>query len=147
MVITVSYFAYGRATAIRGELEGSLVLLALALAPAAFLLIAHISGIPSPTLRAFQAVALLVLLALPLGFLAPIFGASAGFAVGIVHTLNRPPFADVVRNRLVAALIALAYTFLLLVTVTPAGVMAGALVPPLMIGFADEYSAWRDSRR
>jgi hypothetical protein len=31
----------------------------------------------------------------------------------------------------------------LLVVATPAGVFTGGLLPLLMLGFADEYTAWR----
>jgi hypothetical protein len=39
------------------------------------------------------------------------------------------------------------YVFFLLLLITPAGVFAGGLVPLLMIGFADEYTAWRAANR
>lgn len=146
IVITVSYFAYGTATSIPGDMDGQLIFFALLLAPVAFLLITHLSGAPEAWKRGLQAVGILVLVALPIGLLAPILGASAGYGAGVIFTLNRPPFASVVRNRVVAVTLTLAYTLLLLVTITPAGVMAGALLPPLMVGFADEFSAWKAAR-
>ena len=39
------------------------------------------------------------------------------------------------------------YVLFLLVVITPAGVFAGALLPLLMLGFADEYTAWRAAQR
>jgi hypothetical protein len=50
------------------------------------------------------------------------------------------------RRRLLAVTFAVAYTFVLLVVATPAGVLTGAVVPILMVGFADEYGAWRWGR-
>lgn len=39
------------------------------------------------------------------------------------------------------------YTLVLLVLVTPAGVFAGGLLPLLLLGFADEFAAWRQAAR
>lgn len=90
--------------------------------------------------------ALLVVLGLVVGLLAPILGAAAGFGAGTALTLNEPDLPNVLRNRMVAVTFAVAYTFLLLLFATPAGVMTGALLPPVIIGFADEFTIWRATR-
>lgn len=117
--------------------------LALATAPFGFVVVGLVSRNHRAPKRVLMAMGLLVVLGLALGLLAPVLGAAAGFGVGIALTLNRPRFPDVMRNRLVAVGVAVAYTLLLLVVATPAGVLTGALVPPIGVGLADEYTAWR----
>lgn len=126
--------------------DGGPLALALALAVVAFLLIAYVSGRDQGWKRAFQATLLVVLLGLPLGLFTRIIGASVGFGVGVVVALNPPRFPNVFRNRLLAVLLAASYAFVLLVSIPPAGVMTGAVLPPLVVGFADEFTAWRASR-
>lgn len=89
---------------------------------------------------------LLVVLGLSIGLIAPVLGAAAGFGVGVALTLNPLDLPDLMRNRLVAVGFAVAYTLLLLIVATPAGVFTGALLPPLIVGLADEFSAWRSAR-
>ncbi len=48
--------------------------------------------------------------------------------------------------RLVAVGLGAAYASVLLFVAPPAGVLAGAIVPTIMVGFADEYGAWRATR-
>jgi hypothetical protein len=47
---------------------------------------------------------------------------------------------------LIGVTFAVAYTTLLLFVAPPAGVLTGAILPTLMVGFADEYGAWRLAR-
>jgi hypothetical protein len=61
-------------------------------------------------------------------------------------TLNRPPVDGVLGWRLAAVALAVVYTLVLLVAITPAGVFTGGLLPLLMLGFADEYAVWREER-
>lgn len=89
----------------------------------------------------------MLLLALPLGLLSRLIGAAAGLAVGVAVVLNPPRLPNVFRNRLLAVLLSVAYAFLLLMVVPPAGVMTGAVLPPLMVGFADEFTARGAARR
>jgi hypothetical protein len=87
---------------------------------------------------------LLVALGLAIGLLSPIIGAAAGFGVGMAITLNMPGFEGQLRRRLVAVGFAIAYMSVMLLLIPPAGVLAGALLPGIMVGFADEYGAWRE---
>lgn len=89
---------------------------------------------------------LLLALGLAFGLLSPIIGAAAGYGVGIAVTLNMPEFEGQLRRRLVGVGFALAYMSVMLVFIPPAGVLAGALLPGIMVGFADEYGAWRESK-
>ncbi|MFP3914045.1 MAG: hypothetical protein ACLFWM_04155 [Actinomycetota bacterium] len=147
VVITFSYFTYAAATAIPGQIDVALTGVALAIAPFAFVAVGFISRNPRAPRRVLRAMGLLLLLGLAGGLLSPILGAAAGFGVGTALTLNEPDHSDVLRNRLVAVGFVAAYMLLLLVVATPAGVMTGALLPPIIIGFADEFTAWRASRR
>jgi hypothetical protein len=88
-----------------------------------------------------------LLLGLGVGLAAPILGATAGFGVGGALTLKPPSdLPEVLRWRLALTAVGVIYTFALLVFVTPAGVFAGGIVPLLLLGFADEFAAWRSSR-
>lgn len=128
-------------------IQPSLVGLAIALAPFAFVVVGFVSRNPRAPKHVLVAMGLLLPVALAVGLLAPVLGASAGFGVGIATVLNRPGLADVMRNRLVGVLLSVLYTFALLVFVTPAGVLTGALLPPIVVGFADEFTAWTSARR
>ena len=91
---------------------------------------------------------LLVALGLAVGLVSPVLGAAAGFGVGAALSLNLPEIPDQMRRRIVAVLLALAYTTVLLLFVSvPAGVLSGAVIPIMMVGFADEYGAWRWARK
>lgn len=120
---------------------------AVALAPFVFVAVAFVSRNPGAPRRVLRAMALLLPIALVGGLLAPITGAAAAFGVGIAVTLHEPGFQDVFRNRMIAVGFAVAYSFLLLVLgATEAGIMTGALLPPIIIGIADEFTVWRASK-
>jgi hypothetical protein len=58
-----------------------------------------------------------------------------------------PEIPNQLRRRLLAVTFAVVYSavFLLFIS-TPAGVLTGAVLPILMVGFADEYGAWKHER-
>lgn len=146
--ILFSYFSYAAAfVAGPGEIEPSidlgLVAIGLALAPVGFIVIGFVSRNPRAPRMVLWSMGLLVVLGLTLGYLNPILGAAGGFGAGAALTLNPPNIPDQLRRRLIGVGFAIAYMFLLLVVATPAGVLTGAVLPPLMVGFADEYGAWR----
>lgn len=148
VLVTIAYFAYGTAfVPPPGEIEPAPspppILLAIGLAWLAFAGVGLVSGIDRVLRRSLIAVGVLVLVALVLGLLTPLFGAAAGLGTGVSLALNQPEVDNVLRNRIVAVALAAAYTLVLLVVITPAGVLTGALLPPIMVGFADEFSAWR----
>jgi hypothetical protein len=89
---------------------------------------------------------LLLLLGLSLGLVSPALGAAAGLGVGAALTLRLPDIPSQLRRRIVAVALGVVYTMVLLFVAPPAGVVTGALVPILMVGFADEYGAWRWAR-
>ena len=86
---------------------------------------------------------LLVLLGLSFGLLSPVLGAVVGFGVGGAITLRVPGEGPYVVWRVAATILTMVYVFLLLVSVTPAGVFTGGLLTLLMLGFSDEFVAWR----
>jgi MFS family permease len=146
-----SYFAYAAAfVGTDDESEGifvPFVLLGLALAPFVFVILAFVSHNTDGPRRVLWAMGLLLVVGLTYGLLAPVLGATAGFAVGGAITLNQPPVESVLGWRLAATGFTVFYTLILLVAITPAGVFTGGLLPLLMLGFADEYAVWRAARR
>lgn len=147
-----SYFPYAAAfIPPEGEvgpfIQPQLVLVALAVAPFVLVITGLVSRNPRFPRHVLQSMGLLLLLGLAFGLIAPVLGAAAGFGVGIAITLNRPDHPDLMRNRLLAVGFSVVYTLVLLIVATPAGVLTGALLPALMVGFADEYTAWRHQQR
>jgi hypothetical protein len=122
------------------------VAIALAIAPLVFAGVGLVSARQGTPGKVLQAMGLLVVLALSLGLISPIVGAAAGFGAGIAITLNMPAFEGQMRRRLVGVGFAVAYMSVILLVIPPAGVLAGAVLPGAMVGFADEYGAWRTAR-
>ncbi|HUG32393.1 MAG TPA: hypothetical protein VMM14_05825 [Acidimicrobiia bacterium] len=119
--------------------------ISLALAPLVFIAVGFISRNPTAAKKVLYSLGLLLVLGLTLGLLAPVLGAATGFGVGIAITLNPPDIDGQLRRRLVAVALALVYMFAMLVFIPPAGVLAGAILPGLAVGFADEYASWRQA--
>ncbi|HSO49801.1 MAG TPA: hypothetical protein VLS86_04590 [Acidimicrobiia bacterium] len=144
-----SYFPYA-ASFIDGEegvtVDPALLGVALVVAPFVFVVVALVSRNARAPRQVLLAMGLLLGLGLSIGLISPILGASAGFGVGVAITLKRPDIPDQLRRRLVAVIAAVVYTTLLLFIAPPAAVVTGAVVPILMVGFADEYGAWRWAR-
>lgn len=111
-----------------------------------FVVVGFVSRNPRAPKLVLVSMGLLVVLGLSVGLISPVLGAAAGFGVGSALSLNRLDLPDLMRNRMVAVAFAVAYTFLLLVVATPAGVFTGALLPPLVVGLADEFTVWRSTR-
>jgi hypothetical protein len=147
IVMVFSYFLYAAAFAVpEGDIQQvniGLIGVGLALAPFVFVAVGMVSHNKEFPRRVLQSMGLLLVLGLAVGLLSPALGACAGFAAGGALTLNRPDLTRVVRRRVWAVVVTVLYTFLLLVVAPPAGVFTGGLLPLLMIGFADEYTAWR----
>jgi len=144
-----SYFPYAAAF-IDGEegvtVDPGLLGIALVVAPFVFVVVALVSRNTRAPSQILLAMALLLGLGLSIGLISPILGASAGFGVGVAITLRRPDIPDQMRRRILAVVFAVVYTTLLLFIAPPAGVVTGAVVPMLMVGFADEYGGWRQAR-
>ena len=146
-----SYFPYAAAF-IPGEgesgpvIDAGLVAIALAVAPVVFIAVGIVSRNANMAKPVLYSMGLLLVLGLGVGLLSPVLGAAAGFGVGIAITLNLPDIPGQMRRRIVGIGFALAYTLLMLFLITPAGVLAGAILPGLMVGFADEYGAWSLTR-
>jgi hypothetical protein len=129
------------------RIDPGLVGIALVVAPFVFVVVGLVSRNPLAPKRVLLSMGLLLALGLSFGLVSPVLGASAGFGVGVALCLRLPDIPDQMRRRLVAVALAVAYTALLLFVAPPAGVLTGAIVPILMIGFADEYGAWRRAQR
>lgn len=145
-----SYVAYAAAfTSSEDEagldIDMGLVVIALALAPLVFVAVGFISRNPQAPRRVLHSVGLLLALGLILGLISPIIGAAAGFGVGIALSLHPVDVEGWLKRRLIGVALALVYMFALLVFIPAAGLIAGAVTPGFMVGFADEYSVWRDS--
>ena len=142
-----SYFPYAAAFVVGpgdpAAIDGGLVGIGLAVAPFVFVTVAFASRNPDMGRAVLRAMGLLLLLGLSVGLLAPVLGATAGFGVGGALTLSRPDVPDVLNWRVAFTAIGVVYTFALLVFLTPAGVFTGGLIPLLLLGFADEFAAWR----
>lgn len=127
-------------------IDPGLVAIAFAAAPLVFVSVSLISRGQDTMRRTLQSMAWLVVLGLALGLLSPLVGAAAGFGVGFALMLNMPAFDGQLRRRLVGVGFVVIYMAVLLILIPPAGVLAGAFLPGLIVGFADEYGAWRESR-
>jgi len=126
--------------------DPGLVAIALVVAPVVFVAVGVVSRSPNWVKRTLVSFGLLLALGLALGLFDPALGAAAGFGVGIAVTLNMPDIAGQLRRRLAGVAFAVAYMLVMLLLINPAGVLAGAVLPGLMVGFADEYGAWRTNR-
>ena len=127
-------------------IDASLVAIALAVAPLVFVAVGFVSRNPRTPKGVLYSMALLLVIGLGVGLISPVLGAAAGFGVGIALTLNLPDIPGQLRRRMVGVGFAIAYMLLMLFVLPPAGVLAGAVVPGLMVGFADEYGAWVQAR-
>lgn len=150
-MLQFSYFPYARAfIPAEGEtgpvIDAGLVAIALALAPLVFVVVGFISRNPRTPVQVLKSMGWLLGLGLAIGLVSPVLGAASGFGVGIAITLNMPEINNQLRRRLIGVGFAIVYMLAMLLVLTPAGVFAGAILPPLMVGFADEYGAWRESR-
>jgi len=146
-----SYFPYAAAfIPPDGEaglyVDAGLVAISLAVAPLVFVAVGFISRNPNTPKRVLYSLVLLLVLGLLLGLLSPILGAAAGFGVGIALTLNEPDIEGQLKRRIFGVALAVVYMLAMLVFIPPAGVLAGAILPGLMVGFADEYGAWRSEQ-
>lgn len=145
-----SYFPYAAAFADSdgesGTINMGLVAIGLAVAPFVFVLLGFVSANKAAPRRVMQSMVLLPLVGLGVGLLSPAVGATAAFGVGAALCLNPPDAPYVYRWRMGAVALTVVYTTILLITVTPAGVFTGGLLPLMMVGFADEYLLWGAAR-
>ncbi len=146
-----SYFSYGAAFIdSEGERSGfqlELAAIGLAIAPFVFIALGFISRNPVAPKRVLQAMGLLLLVGLTIGLLDPLLGAATGFCLGGALVLNRPSVPRLTFWRLGTVAFTALYMLVLLVVVVPAGIFTGAVLPLIMIGFADEYATWSATRR
>jgi hypothetical protein len=150
VLMMLSYFSYGAAfvdedgdaDAIR--LEPAFI--GLAIAPFVFIALGFLSHNPRAPRRVLMAMGLLLAVGLSVGLVDPLLGAAVGFALGGALVLNPPDVERVMFWRFGAVVFTAVYVFVLLLVAGPAGIFTGAVVPLMMIGFADEYAAWSATR-
>ncbi|HSJ83639.1 MAG TPA: hypothetical protein VLA91_07450 [Acidimicrobiia bacterium] len=146
-----SYFPYAAAfIQPEGEPPGvdpGLLAIGLAVAPFVFVVVGLVSGNRFWPKKVLISLGLLLGVGLSIGLISPVLGAAAGFGVGTAVTLRLPEIPNQLRRRLLAVTFAVVYSavFLLFISI-PAGVLTGAVLPILMVGFADEYGAWKHER-
>jgi hypothetical protein len=147
-----STFAYAAAFAVDdGTGEGSsvdlrLAFVGIAVAPFVFVALGFLSRNPRAPRWVLIAMGLLLVVGLTVGLIDPLLGAVVGFGLGGALVLNRPDVERVIFWRLAAVAFTAVYVLVLLVIIPPAGVFTGAVLPLIMIGFADEYAAWSAER-
>lgn len=145
-----SYFTYAAsfvdAEGDRSGVQLEFAAIGLAIAPFVFIALGFISRNPQAPKRVLQAMGLLLLVGLSIGLVDPLLGASTGFCLGGALVLNRPDVSRTMFWRFGAVGFTAIYTLVLLVVALPAGVFTGAVLPLMMIGFADEYAAWSAAR-
>jgi hypothetical protein len=150
VLMMASMFSYAAAFVdADGEVEGIRLepaFLGLAIAPFAFIALGFISRNPRAPRGVLWAMALLLLVGLSLGLVDPLLGAAVGYAVGGALVLNRPEVERVVYWRVGAVVFTGVYVLVLIVVSPAAGVFTAALLPFILIGFADEYAAWNADR-
>lgn len=151
IVILFSYFLYAAAfiteSGEEARLDTGLVGISLALAPFVFVVVGFVSRNPNAPKMILVSMGLLLGLGLSFGLISPALGAATGFGVGVAISLRLPDISDQLRRRLIAVSLSVVYTMVLLFFLTPAGLITGALLPPLAVGFADEYAAWQTRRQ
>lgn len=150
VLMMFSYFTYAAAfvddVASDDSIDLRLAFIGLAIAPFVFVVLGFVSRNPRAPTHVLWAMFLLLAVGLTVGLVDPLLGAAAGFAVGGALVLNRPNVPRLMYWRWAAVVFTTCYVLVLLVVVTPAGVFTGAMLPLIMIGFADEYAAWSASR-
>jgi hypothetical protein len=148
VLMMVSVFAYAAAfvdeTGDTDEIEPTLVAIALAIAPFVFIVVAFVSRNPRAPMHVLRAMLLLLGIGLAIGLIDPVLGAATGFCAGGAVTLRRPEVARVITWRIAAIGFISVYLLVLFVVAAPAAVFTSAVIPLVMIGFADEYAAWSD---
>jgi hypothetical protein len=146
-----SYFSYGAAFIdAEGDRSGfqlELAAIGLAIAPFVFITLGFVSRNPLAPKRVLQAMGLLLLVGLSVGLLDPLLGAASGYCLGGALVLNRPDIPRLMSWRLGTVAFTSLYMLVLLVVAAPAAIFTGAMLPLMMIGFADEYAAWSAARR
>jgi hypothetical protein len=150
IVMMVSYFSYAAAfvddTSGERTVEPAPAVVGLAIAPFVFIVLGFVSRNARAPKRVLGAMGLLVAVGLAVGLLDPLVGAATGFCLGGAIVLNRPDVERLMFWRYGAVVFTSFYMLVLLVVAVPAAVFTGAILPLMMIGFADEYAAWSAGR-
>ncbi|GBD83928.1 hypothetical protein BMS3Abin02_00312 [bacterium BMS3Abin02] len=122
--------------------SGGLLALGLAAVPFAFLVLAFGSKHPSPAAATVVAMLLSIVVAVPVLAVARdvVTGMVAGYGAGGVIALRFDPERHSRLGRWISVGVVTAYVFVLLRTVTEAGLLAGPLLPLFAVGVADLFT-------
>jgi hypothetical protein len=150
VLMMLSYFSYAAAFVDEvGDADGIRLepaFIGLGFAPFVFIALGFLSRNPRAPRQVLIAMGLLLVVGLAVGLIDPLLGAAVGFGLGGALVLNRPDVERVMYWRLAAVAFTAIYVLVLLVVATPAGIFTGAVLPLMMVGFADEYAAWSAER-
>lgn len=124
------------------DAAGPAFALAFTLVPVVFAAVAFISGHPRAPMATLQGMGLWLLIALPLGLVNTVTGLCAAYGVAGAVALRRD---GPLRVRLVAVALATLYVTALVLTIVPAGVLSGAVVPLLAVKLGDMYHERRSA--
>lgn len=128
------------------SIDPPLALIALAVVPFVFIGLGFLSQNPTVPRDALRAMGLMLLVGLSVGLIDPVLGSASGFAVGGALALNRPDIPHLIKWRAAAVGFVFLYCFALLMISAAAGVFTAAILPFIMVGFADEYASWSAGR-
>jgi hypothetical protein len=133
-------------TASEAGAQGALLAFGLALMPFVFVVLAFGSRHPDAPGAVAKAMALFVLVGVPVALLNTALGLAVGYASGGTVAL-RPAQPPAPRWRLAAVAAATAYVLLLLLAVPGLGLVSAALVPFTVLGLADQAAEARAANR
>ena len=130
------------------DASGAAVALGLALAPITFVLLAFLSRHPRAPGAVLKAMALLLLVGMPVALLNTIVGIFAGYAAGGVVALRPLPEGRPYRPRIIGVAVVAAYLFVLqVVGALEFALLSAAALPLAVSGVADEAMLGRAAAR
>ncbi|CAN5344628.1 MAG: hypothetical protein ACR2JP_05180 [Acidimicrobiia bacterium] len=150
ILLLFSYFTFAAAfTSVPGggiRIDQGLLAISLALAPLVFVVFAFVSRHRRAPSQVLKAMGLYLIIGLPVGLVTPALGSAAGFGAGAIVTLAPPDLYGATKRRIWSVVAGVLYTLAVMAISVPAGLFTGAMLPVMAVGFADEYSAWRETR-
>lgn len=148
--VLFSYFTYGAAfVSDGGSSDGlyspALMAISLACVPFIFIAIAFFSQNENAPRQVLRALIAFLVVAFGVALLDPLVGVATGYAVGAAIALKSPLDAVPTLRYWSAGFVAV-YSLILMVAIPPAGIIAGALTPLVLLVVADELAVHRAQR-
>jgi len=141
VVLQFSYWFIleGAAPAEADEASGGLIAIGLSLVPVIFLVLAFGSRHLRPTSAVLRAMALFLVVGVPLAVLDVVVGLTLGYALGGLSALRTPePSEGVVRARLIAVGAGILYLIVVRWLSPGFALFTGAVIPFALLGLADQ---------